>query len=58
MTILTPLSATVTRRGFLAGGAGLSLAFVLGPVPRLASAAEAQSAGFSPRAGGPPARGG
>jgi isoquinoline 1-oxidoreductase beta subunit len=50
MTILTPISGHVTRRGFLAGSAGLTLGFVLAPIPRLVSAAEAQTAGFTPEA--------
>src|ERR1700722_19776929 len=50
MKILTPVARNVTRRGFLAGGAGLTFAFVLGPVPRLVSAAEAQGPGFTPEA--------
>jgi len=50
MTIVAPMSKTVSRRRFLAGTAGLSLAFVLAPIPRLVSEAEAQTAGFTPDA--------
>lgn len=43
MTILTPIARNVTRRGFLAGSAGLSLGIMLTPFPRLISPAEAQA---------------
>src|SRR5579864_3694942 len=47
MTILTPISRNVTRRGFLAGSAGFSLGIMLTPLPRLISPAEAQAPAIS-----------